>query len=124
MADIFDDIVADVNDVLIELAAEMESDVKDKLSVPVGYRIGPRGGTYIIRSKPGENPRKETGKLQNSIKGRVDTDGLQSVLVVNSDVFYAPILQNKMERLVLSDTAEIYDEVVPDRVTAAISGNK
>jgi hypothetical protein len=59
--------------------------VQNEISVPVGYSSGPRGGLLIIRSKPGEAPRREKSDYFNSwgssfsltggdVTGRIFTD--------------------------------------------------
>ena len=123
MADLFDEIARDVNAVLTQLATEMEAEVKEKLSTPVEYQKGPKGGSIAVHSQRGENPRRMSGSLQEDIQAELIVTGLESELVLSSSKPYAPILQDKLGRPVLSDTAEKYDEIVPDRVAAAISGN-
>lgn len=62
--------------------------VRDRLRIPVGR--DKHGVT--VRSKPGESPRKETGRLQSSIEWRVEKTGTDRFLMrVFSDVFYAEL---------------------------------
>ena len=117
-----DQLAADVAAELELLAQEMEGVVKEHLSTPATVSRGLRGGKIVQHSAPGENPRLISGKLRDDIQGAVETNGLESILSVSSGMIYAPILQDKLDRLVLSDTAEVYDEVVPDRIAAVIAG--
>lgn len=67
------------------------SDIKSALKVPVEYR-----GDVVIRSLPGEAPRRETGDLQGSIDAKTidGQDGPDSVtLEVSTNIHYAPRLE-------------------------------
>ena len=117
MGDLFDDINQDIAAEFERIGAEMVADAQQRLAVPVTFHP-------LVRSKPGENPRKETGDLQKNIQHRVDTpESTQAVLTVFSTTFYAPILQDSKDRPVLSDTAEAFEEVIPDRIAAVIGGS-
>ncbi len=45
--------------------------MRELLSVPVERSEGPRGGTVVVRSKPGSAPRKDRGYLQAAARGRI-----------------------------------------------------
>ncbi len=49
---------------------DLRTELRDLVAKPVG-----RSGSKIIRSKPGEPPRRETGKYQASIKHTVTVAG-------------------------------------------------
>lgn len=116
--DLIEQAVADVNR---EVGGEIVADVKDRLSVPVGYRIGPRGGTYLIRSKPGENPRRETGALQESIADAVFVEGTHEVtLEVSAGVKYAPFLDPRLTRPIFTGIVDEYETPLLDRVADRI----
>jgi hypothetical protein len=101
-------------------SALIVSEVKDRLDIPVDYGIGPRGGTYVIRSQPGEPPRRETGRLQEGIDGEATIEGDVIELVIGSDTFYAPFLDPKLQRLIFTDVAEEFLDVVIDNIVTSI----
>jgi hypothetical protein len=64
----------------------------------------------------------ETGNLQQSYAATVETDAEVVTLEVSSDVFYAPILEQQMNRPHVADTADEMAEAFFDRITAAFAG--
>lgn len=62
-------------------AEKLVEDIQEKISVPVEYQTGPRGGQVVIRSKPGEPPRKENGDLWESIENIPTTREAQTKIV-------------------------------------------
>jgi hypothetical protein len=52
---------------LQEFGQLLLQDIQGRISIPVEYVTGPRGGIDVIRSNPGESPRYEFGTLWNSI---------------------------------------------------------
>jgi bacteriophage HK97-gp10 putative tail-component len=124
--DLFESIRADVFEEMEDFGKDVATDLKERISVPVGYRIGPKGGTYIIRSAPGEPPRKETGTLLNSVESEVETDADVVTLEISSDAPYAGFLEDGTERMaprpVWEDVADEYTDPFFDRVVAAVSG--
>ena len=57
----------------------MVAELKATISIPVDYQTGPRGGQVIIRSSPGEPPRKDFGTLTDSIEISSPINGDTSV---------------------------------------------
>lgn len=81
-----------VRDLLGELAedfeaagGEMVADIRQDISTPVQYVRGKRGGAIIIRSKPGEPPRYETGSLWRNVQMEVEID--RTTRTVTLEVF-------------------------------------
>lgn len=74
-------------------------DIRQKISVPVEYVRGPRDGIHVIRSKPGEFPRKEYGNLQRSIQWVINRESPMIYLDVFSDVIYARYLEEGTENM-------------------------
>lgn len=122
MEDIFDEIAADLAEEMRSLGQDMVADAKRRLSVDVSISRGPRGGKVLIHSKRGESPRRETSGLQADIQSEVTSDGTTLSLSVSSSKIYAPILQNKLGRPVLSDTDAAFSDAFADRASAVISG--
>jgi hypothetical protein len=53
----------------------------------------------VIRSQPGESPRKETGDLQASVQHAVEADADVYTLEVYSDCPYAPHLERGTDQI-------------------------
>lgn len=102
-SDPFDKLASIVADALREYGGELHDKVQENLSVPVEYVRGPRGGTIVIRSKPGEHPRRETGGLLSTIVDEVTAEGDQSRLMLSSDHPGAGHLQDTLDRPILSN---------------------
>jgi hypothetical protein len=114
-------------DVAAALTAEGERIVAAKrqdLSVPVGTARGPKGQRLTVRSKPGEPPRRETGRLQAGFQANVATAALASALTITDPVPYAVPLQQSMRRIVTSDVDARFGDRVLDAVAAAITGGE
>jgi HK97 gp10 family phage protein len=79
---------------VVRLAQELVRDIRKALNLPVEYRRvsgkgrRKRGKTVIIRSKPGEYPRKETGNLRKSIDWWEDPDAIAAEVGANVDAPY------------------------------------
>ncbi len=71
-------------------AGEAEVDhIKEDIGIEVQYTQG-----HVIRSNPDEPPRKETGKLQESIQATVSRPEPNVVeLVISAGTEYAPLLE-------------------------------
>jgi hypothetical protein len=67
-------IVADILDAVAEeaerLGAEIAADVRESIDIPVE----PTSSGYVVRSRPGEPPRRESGHLWESIGFEVARD--------------------------------------------------
>ncbi|HEV7297934.1 MAG TPA: hypothetical protein VGN72_01110 [Tepidisphaeraceae bacterium] len=77
--DFVENIMADVNAAaeraIRPAVADVYEGVREAVSVPVGYAQGPRGGVMVVRSLPGEAPRKERGVYRDSWQQEVAVDG-------------------------------------------------
>ncbi len=120
--EIFDEIESDIAIASQQMADQIASDVKDRIGVPVGYAVGPRGGTRVIRSKPGEPPRKETGNLQSGVIAEVVAVRGQISGSIYDEVPYAAPLESDLDRPILTDLAETYEDFLADGVTRAAAG--
>lgn len=120
---LFDEIEADIAAKSREIAEKIAIDVKDRIGVPVGYAIGPKGGTRKIRSKRGEPPRKDTGKLQAGLQSDVIQVTGQIAASVFNEVPYGEPLERKLDRPILTDLAETYEDYIADGVAQAAGGN-
>jgi len=123
MPDLFDSIEADVAEATAREMRAIADDIKERVSIPVGYRIGPRGGTYKIRSKPGEPPRKDTGNLQASITPDTIVVGDQVAGSIQAKAPYSDPLENQMDRLIMTDLLDEFSERFADAVARA-AGNR
>lgn len=101
---------------------DIAADIKDRIGVPVGYRIGPKGGTTKIRSKRGEPPRKDTGRLQREITGETIAADGQIQSSVYAPTPYADPLENKLDRPIMTAHSEVYDDLIADRSARAAAG--
>lgn len=119
---LFDEIEADIATRSLELAEKIAADVKERIGVPVEYKIGPRGGTQVIRSKTGEPPRKETGTLQAGVTADVIAVQGQIAGSVFDEVPYAVPLEGGLNRPILTDLAETYEDFIVDGITRAAAG--
>ena len=125
---LFDDIATDIVTAWAQVGGEIQTEVKQDLSVPVEVRTGPRGGRIVIRSKLGEHPRRETGLLQGSVMGAVERHDLSISMFVFDPVFYAIFLDPGLDRPIIGGSsrfpsvADRFTDKVVDAVAAAISG--
>lgn len=99
------------------LGEKIVETIKADLSVPVEYMTRPRGGIHIIRSKSGEHPRRETGKLQAGVDHFVFQSGSIVGLNVYDPVNYARYLDPGMNRPIVTGK----DEEFADLFTAVIA---
>lgn len=119
-SDLFDEIIAAVLREHDVVAAKVASDVKDRISVPVGYKIGPRGGSTKIRSKKGEPPRKDTGRLYQSITSESITDTDEVNTSVYTEVEYATYLEDDLDRPIFENELEAVEDLILDHVIEAV----
>lgn len=61
------DLEARAQSAFSQVGAIVADDLRKTISKPVGFRIGKRGGSVPIRSRPGEPPRREFGNYIASI---------------------------------------------------------
>lgn len=118
--DLFDSIQNDVYDALDLIGAQIVDSWQKRISIDVEYTKGPRGGVWVIRSRPGEAPRRETHNLHDSIQQSTEADDGVITEFVDSDVFYAPILEYKMDRPHCEITFEEWADQVVDATIHAI----
>lgn len=84
----------------LEMAAiVVERQAKRLLNVEGSGRVRGKKVGPIVRSKPGEPPRKQTGLLHDSITHEVDDRAL--VARVGTNRFYGKILETKLDRVFL-----------------------
>jgi hypothetical protein len=119
---LFYDIAADVATSLDYIGGIIVDQIKEDLSVPVEILTGPRGGRIVVRSKPGEHPRKETGLLQSQVEHRVERDGVNSTLVVFDPVYYSAYLDPGLNRPIVTGIDERFEDKVAQAVADAVSG--
>jgi hypothetical protein len=117
---LFPAIQSDVYESLDLVAAQVADSWKERISIDVEYLAGPRGGVVTIRSKPGEAPRRDTHNLHDSIQTSIETDDGQVSAAVDTDVFYAPILEDKMERPHFQVTFDEWTDEVIEAVAQAV----
>ena len=117
---LFDDIAADVAAGLQRQGDLIVAAVRQDLSVPVGTRRGPRGGRLTTRSRPGEPPRMETGRLRAGVTSSVTLADNVATLTVTDPVAYASPLQGpKLARIVTSTVPDRFTDQVADAVASA-----
>lgn len=113
----FDGIAADLVKVQQEIGEEIVARTQDRCSIDVEYI-----GNHIVRSKPGENPRRETGKLWGSFESETNIDGEIVRTVIDTDVFYATELQELRDRPIFDGLLDEYEPLILDRIAETIGG--
>jgi hypothetical protein len=88
----------------------LKSKLISNISKPVGITYGPRGGIIKIRSKTGEYPRSDTGRLMRSIHYRTKRTAAGPIGTIWSNANYATYLEYNLNRKLLRAT---YLEVLP-----------
>ena len=84
----------------LEMAAiVIERQAKRLLNVEGSGRVRGKKVGPIVRSKPGEPPRKQTGLLHDSITHELDDRAL--IARVGTNRFYGKILETKLNRVFL-----------------------
>jgi hypothetical protein len=121
---------------LLNISDGIVEDVRKAISVPVqilnpltsrkrdnpfGKRAGIKHGGNVIRSKPGEPPRRETGRLFTSITPTVKVDGDTFILKVESNTPYDARLEYKMNRPFMRPAEKRWATLIPPRLTSAIN---
>lgn len=112
----------DISDALVveadRLGADIADDVRRRLSVPVAG-----SGARAIRSKPGEPPRREFGKLRTSVDHRVIRVGAERIALRitagGSLAPYAPILEKKLNRDILRSVPARWGDRAAERLRRA-----
>lgn len=114
-----DSLVSDARAALADALGDVASTVRDRVGKPVGYAIGPRGGVRKIRSKRGEPPRRDTGRLQKSVESAAIeiADKIAGSVYVGAP--YAEPLQHNLDRPILSDVLEATEDLVLDRLAGS-----
>jgi hypothetical protein len=122
---VFDAIQSDCFVAMEQFGVALASEWQERLSVPVEYVTGPGGGVIVIRSAPGESPRRETENLYDSVQSATEADADVISTSVDSDVPYAVYLQDGTERVAarphVPDPDEITDRLI-DVIVDAIQG--
>ena len=121
---LFDDMIPDVVAALDAVGQKIVAAKQADLGVQAQVTRGPRGGKIVQRSRSGESPLKQTGKLQAGVVHDVAVSGVDVALTVDDVQPYAKPLQgNKLNRVVLSDVPDRFADQVLDAVADAIEGN-
>lgn len=119
---LFDRIARLIADAHRDTGSAVVIDVKDRVSVPVGYAIGPRGGSRKIRSKPGEPPRKDKGNLQASIASEtIEPTGDVIDSSVSASVPYARRLELDLHRPIFENEIEVVQGLIVEQVRSKLS---
>lgn len=113
----FDDIIRDVTSAMRAEGERMAAEIKDRVSVPVE-----RTGGKVIRSKRGEPPRKDSGRLQAEIASDTIEVGDVVSMAVYSPTPYGSTLEDPMERLIMTDWFDRFAEEVLDANVRAVEG--
>lgn len=104
------------------LKAEMDR-IKDDIQKRIGVPVVRTGGK-VIRSKPGEPPRKDTGKLQASTSAQT----IDATRAVHGSVSvatpYARRLNNEMNRPIFGQTLAENRDAIRDAMREAIATTK
>ena len=96
LGNIKDSVLAGLADGMTRVTERAVKYGQELVSVPVEYG---EGGVVTVRSKRGEAPRLETGRLQDSITAsdpEMDENGVRATVSANAS--YARILQTLFER--------------------------
>jgi len=106
---IFANLAENTREYFEEVGREQVELIKQDISIPVV-----RKGRIVIRSKPGEPPRRDSGKLYNSIKSRTYMLGprrvtLQVICTDKKGVW----LEKRFRRPFMSTARQRLVEVIP-----------
>ena len=118
--ELFDSILASLLREHDVVGGKIASDIKDRIGKPVGYKIGPRGGSTKIRSKRGEPPRKDTGRLQQSFVNESIADSDQVSSSVYTEVDYALWLEQDLDRPIIENELDAVTDLILDRCVQAV----
>ncbi len=117
----FDEIVSDLMEPLEGVADAMVETVQEFISINVE-----RQGGRVIRSAPGEHPRKDTGRLYESIQYEIERDESIITITIDTDTPYAPFLEfgtSKMaERPIFEGIMERFEPILLDTAAQVIGG--
>lgn len=111
-----------VNESLDVLGGQYAADVKESLDISVEYV-----GSEVIRSKPGERPRRETGELQDATRHEVDRllfDETE-LSILNDCPHAAPLefgTQTVLPRPFMAPALERITDKLPDDLNDAVAG--
>lgn len=120
MSELIDELTADLATAMQSFVDEIADETRERVSVPVQVITGPRGGRRVIRSRPGEPPRKDTGALQDSVSVNVAETTENVDGYVHVGVHYSEPLQTKMRRLILDDRADEFADRFTDQMADAV----
>lgn len=126
---LFDDIENDVAAALDSQGGAIVDAIREDLNIPVVVTTGPRGGRVVLRSKPGEHPRRETGALQAGVFHEIERDGSDMKLVIADEVEYAKWLdplgaEGLKNRPIVDQVLERFEDPVLTTIANAISGTE
>jgi len=100
---------------------ELRDNIKEAISIPVETVIGPRGGIIKIRSKPGEPPRKDTGRLHSSITNGVIVAGDTISGSVSTETPYATPLEHQLNRPIMRAKLEARFDAIEQDIQNALN---
>jgi hypothetical protein len=120
-AEVFDDIAAEMGPALSGVGAAMVETIQEFISIDVQRAKG-----RVIRSAPGEHPRRDTGRLFGSIAQDVEREGDLFTITVDTDTPYAPYLEfgtSKMAiRPIFDGMLERFEPILMNTAIAVIEG--
>lgn len=105
----FVEIARDLERAVEQFGGVIVEQVREDLRIPVQYVTGPRGGVRVIRSKPGEHPRRETGNLQGSINHYERHAPGIAATEIDSPVGYAEPLENSLNRIIFQEIPDDFE---------------
>lgn len=94
------------------------------IGIPVERITGPKGGVKVIRSEPGEYPRKDTGLLVATMMHGVKSSPGVSEGYVGTPLDYGVELEVKMNRSFLKRTLAENAGVIKGILTAPMKTNE
>lgn len=116
MSELFDRIAASAERAMKPVLDDMAGQLRTRIGIPVD-----KSRTPWIRSKPGEPPRKDTGRLQTSTATQT-IDANDKVLgSVSVSTPYAKRLNNEMNRPIFGDILADNREALRDALRRGIT---
>lgn len=112
----FDDLANEMAIELDAMGAKFAEAARQDASVPVEYF-----GSVVIRSVPGEHPRREFGNLIASIGHEVERVDNLIIVTIGAGINYAFDLQERMDRPIVSHLADQFPQAINDRIGDAMS---
>jgi hypothetical protein len=104
---LFESINAKIAESAESLGGVIVENIQNKLSVPVE-----RHGSEVIRSKRGEHPRRDSGRLLEATTCEVRSDELSADLEISNPTPYGPFLDdpNKLDRPIVQGIVDEFED--------------